>query len=185
MTTRYRFDPDHSRFTVQAFAAGLLSFLGHSPTFSVRSLGGTLEFPDDLVAKLRLELSIAANSLVAGEDVKPADRREIEDRMRAEVLETTKFPEITFRAVAAGADKLAEGRYRVTLDGTLNVHGVQRPHRLTGELGLLTDGARLAGETGVRMSEFRIRPVTALGGTIRLKDELKLTFDLAAVPETS
>ena len=28
--------PGQSRFTVQAFAAGLLSFLGHSPTFAVR-----------------------------------------------------------------------------------------------------------------------------------------------------
>ena len=35
------------------------------------------------------------------------------------------------------------------------------------------------------MSEFGIRPVTALGGTIKLKDELKLSFDLAALPEPS
>jgi len=185
MTTRYRFDPGRSRFTVQTFVAGLLSFLGHSPTFAAREFGGTVEFPDDLVANLRLELTAQAGALAATEDVKPTDRREIEDRMRAEVLEANTFPEITFRAAAAGTEKLAAGRYRVTLDGTLGLHGVSRPHRLDAELGLFTDGVRLRGETGVKMSDFGIRPVTALGGTIRLQDEVKLTFDLAAAPEAS
>ena len=40
MTTRYRFDPSLSRFTVRAFASGLLSFVGHSPTFAVRQFAG-------------------------------------------------------------------------------------------------------------------------------------------------
>lgn len=183
MTTRYRFDPARSRFTAQAFATGLLSFVGHSPTFAVRAFAGTVEFPDDLVANLRLELTVPAGGLVAGDDVKPSDRREIEDRMRAEVLEPTRFPDITFRAAAAATDKLAPGRYRVTLDGTLDLHGISRPHRLAPELELFTDGVRLRGQTGLKTSDYGIRPVTALAGTIRLKDEVKLTFDLAAVPE--
>ena len=33
---RYRIDPGRSRFTVQAFATGLLSAFAHSPTFAVR-----------------------------------------------------------------------------------------------------------------------------------------------------
>lgn len=183
MTTRYRFDPARSRFTAQAFAAGLLSFVGHSPTFAVHGFRGTVEFPEDRVANLRLELIVPSGGLVAGEDVKPSDRQEIEGRMRAEVLEPARFPDIAYRAAAAGTDKLAPGRYRVTLDGTLELHGVSRPHRAAAELELFTDGVRLRGETGLKMSDFGIRPVTALAGTIRLKDEVKLVFDLAAVPE--
>jgi hypothetical protein len=30
------------------------------------------------------------------------------------------------------------------------------------------------------LSDFEIRPVSAAGGTIKLKDELKLSFDIAA-----
>ena len=40
MTARYLLDPTHSRFTVQAFAAGMLSFLGHNPTFAVTGFAG-------------------------------------------------------------------------------------------------------------------------------------------------
>src|SRR5689334_12334683 len=129
MTSRYRFDPTHSRFTAQAFAAGLLSFVGHSPTFAVRDFAGAVEFPDDLIANLRLELTVGAGSLAVGGDVKPADCGEIEGRMRADVLETATFPEIAFRAAAASTTKLTPGRYRVALDGTLALHGVSRPHR--------------------------------------------------------
>jgi polyisoprenoid-binding protein YceI len=183
MTTRYRLDPARSRFTAHAVAAGVLSFLGHSPTFAVREFGGVVEFPDDLVANLRLELAVRAGGLAAADDVKPADRSEIEGRMRAEVLEAAAFPEIAFRAAAATTEKLGPGRYRMVLDGTLALHGVGRPYRTEAELAMVPDGLRLRGEAGVRMSEFGIRPVTALGGTIRLKDEVHLAFDLAAAPE--
>jgi hypothetical protein len=51
------------------------------------------------------------------------------------------------------------------------------------ELLVFEDGIRLAGECPMRMSEYHIRPVTALAGAIRLKDELRIRFDVAAVPE--
>jgi polyisoprenoid-binding protein YceI len=185
MTPRYRFDPGHSRFTVQAFATGLLSFLGHSPTLAVRDFRGVVEFPDDLIANLRVELTAGAGTLAVTDAVKPSDRREIEERMRADVLETAAFPEITFRAAAVESEKQAPGRYRTVLAGDLALHGVARPLRVGAELAIFADGLRLRGETRLRMSEFAIRTVTALGGTIRLQDEVKLSFDLAALPEPS
>jgi hypothetical protein len=33
------------------------------------------------------------------------------------------------------------------------------------------------------MTAFEIRPVSALGGAIKLKDELRVSFDLVAFPE--
>jgi polyisoprenoid-binding protein YceI len=185
VTASYRFDPTRGRFTAQAFATGLLSMFGHSPTFTVRDYGGTVAFEDERIDHLRLDLTVPAGSLAVTDDVKPADRREIEERMRAEVLETPAFPEIGYRAAAVASERVEQGRYRVTLDGTLTLHGVARPHRVEAELAVFGDGVRLRGETGVRMSEFNIRPVTAVGGTIRLKDEVRLTFDLAAVPEAT
>ncbi|MBA3786883.1 MAG: hypothetical protein H0X15_15340 [Acidobacteria bacterium] len=41
---RYRIDAGGSNFTVQAFAEGLLSFMGHNPTFVVRRYGGDVQF---------------------------------------------------------------------------------------------------------------------------------------------
>ena len=185
MPARYRLDPLQGRFTAQAFATGMLSFLGHSPTFAVRDYAGTVAFDDERVATLRLDLTVVAETLAVADDVKPSDRREIEDRMRADVLETGPFPDIVYRAAATASERTGEGRFRIDLDGTLTLHGADRPHRAAAELLLFGDGLRLRGESTLRMSEFGIRPVTAVGGTIRLKDEVRLAFDLAAVPEGS
>jgi polyisoprenoid-binding protein YceI len=183
MNPRYRFDPARSRFTVQAFADGLLSFLGHSPTFAVRDFAGAVEFVDDLIARMRLELTVGAKSLTALGDISSGDRREIEERTRREVLGTPDFPDVTFRGAAGGVEKLEPGRYRMALEGTLALRGVTRPYRGEAELTMFADGLRLRGETGLRMSEFGIAPITALGGTLRLKDAVKFVFDLAATPE--
>ena len=45
--TRYRIDAERGSFTVQAFAEGMLSFMGHNPTFAVRRYGGEIQFTDD------------------------------------------------------------------------------------------------------------------------------------------
>jgi polyisoprenoid-binding protein YceI len=181
--TRYRLDAEESRFTVQAFAVGLLSFLGHSPSFAIRDFHGTVEFEDDLIAKMRLAMSVGANSLSVLGPVKFADRQEIEDRTRHDVLDTTHFPEAEFRAVSAATERIAPGDYRVRLDGDLTLHGTIRPLHLEAQLMMLADGLRLRGETALAMSDFAIEPVTALGGTIRLQDRVTLSFDLSARPE--
>ena len=87
-TTRYRLDPALSRFTVQAFASGLLSFLGHSPTFVVRDFAGDVEFDEEALPNARFEVVVRADSLHLADNVGPADRQEIEGRMRREVRAT-------------------------------------------------------------------------------------------------
>jgi hypothetical protein len=42
------------------------------------------------------------------------------------------------------------------------------------------DTLRAAGEFSIRQSDYEIRPASAAGGTVKLKDELKLSFDVAA-----
>jgi polyisoprenoid-binding protein YceI len=183
MTARYRLDPGRSRFTVRAFAAGPLSFFGHSPTFAVRDFSGVIGFEGEEVKGMTLEMTINADSLELQDRVGDADRREIEGRMRREVLETAAFPEITYRSVHVAEEATSPGRYRLRIDGRLSLHGVTRPHPVVAELLVFEDGLRLRGESALRMSDYRIRPVTALGGAIKLKDELSLSFDLVGLPE--
>jgi hypothetical protein len=42
------------------------------------------------------------------------------------------------------------------------------------------DRLRAYGEFSVKQSDFKIRVVSVAGGTLKLKDELKLTFDIIA-----
>jgi hypothetical protein len=71
----------------------------------------------------------------------------------------------------------------VKLDGSLSLHGVVRHHRVELEM-VQSSSIRFVGESHLHMSDFLIRPVTALGGALRLKDAVKLTFDLVALPES-
>jgi polyisoprenoid-binding protein YceI len=181
MTARYTFAPDQSRFTVQAFAAGLLSFAAHSPTFAVRDFHGTIDLDEGGRKVTALALTVKADSLDLLDRVSASDRAEIETRMRRDVLETANYPEIAFRATDLANDAFAPGRSRLRVGGRLSLHGAAPHCSLVAELQLHDDALRIVGISPLRLSEYRIKPVTALGGTIRLKDDLKLTFDLIAI----
>lgn len=178
MTVRYRLDPTHSQFTVQAFASGMLSFLGHNPTFAVRDYQGEIGFDPAEAAGASLRITVQAASLQLVDNVSAGDRRQIEDTMRGETLETTAFPQIVFESseVAAGPAKGDERPVRVT--GRMTLHGVTQSLSVDAVLTLYSDGVRLAGEFLLRQSDFRLRPVVALGGTLRLKDPLRVSFNL-------
>jgi polyisoprenoid-binding protein YceI len=185
MTTRYRLDPGLSRFTVQAFATGVLSLVGHSPTFAVTDYAGTASFDGGEVGGLRLELTVRADSLRLADDVRPADRQEIEGAMRRDVLASAAYPSVRYESAEVAAQAVARGRHRLRIGGRLTLHGVTRPQPLEAELLVFDDGVRLRGQSALRLSDYDNRPVTALGGLIKLKDELLLSFDSAAVPEGS
>jgi polyisoprenoid-binding protein YceI len=183
MIRRYRFEPALGRFTAQAHAAGLLSALGHSPTFIVGRYHGSVRFQGDDVGSMELDLAVEADSLSLADAVKPADREEIERRMRGDVLETSRFAEITYRASCASYEKIDATRFRMRVEGPLSLHGVEVRRPIDLELSIAKDGVRLRGESRVRLSEHGIRPVTALAGAIRLKDEIHIAFDVAAPGE--
>ena len=179
----YVLDPAQSRFTVRAFASGPLSGLGHSPTFAVRELSGELRFTPETLADAAFHLSVRADSLTLTDPVSPKDREEIEGRMRQEVLETAVYPEIDFQGAEITTGKVADNWYRLRLKGELRLHGVKRPQPVDAQLRILEDQMRLSGQCTLLLSAYRIKPVTALGGLIKLKDELKLDFELVGRPE--
>jgi polyisoprenoid-binding protein YceI len=182
-TARYRLDPGNSRFTVQGFAGGLLAFVAHSPTFAIRDFAGEMSFDPATAGDFRLDLRVLAASLDLLDRVRASDRADIQGRMLHEVLETGRFPEIHYEAAGTPVGAIAPHQYRLRLDGRLTVHGITNSHGVEAQLSVHTDGARLTGESALRLSDYHIHPVTALGGAIRLNDQLRLAFDLVAWKE--
>ena len=185
MTTRYRLEPDQGRFTVHAFATGMLSSLGHSPSFAVRGFAGEVRLDDGSPGRVTLDVAVRADSLVLTDRVSAPDRREIEDRMRREVLECAAFPEIRYEVGDVESSLTGPGRFRLQLRGQLSLHGVTRPHAVDAELRLFVDGLQLSGGFPLRLSDHRIKPVSALGGAIKLKDEVSVSFEHVGLPEGS
>ena len=185
MLVRYTLDPGQSRFTVQAFAGGLLSLLAHSPVFAIRNFTGEVRFTPGTMHNAAFDMTVQADSLVAAEGVSPRDGPEIESRMRQEVLETARYPEITYRGREVSVNKVTEGWYRLQFRGDMTLHGVTRNEAIDAQLRLADDGLRLSGDFRLLLSAYNIRRISALGGTIQLKDEIKFSFDLVGVPLAS
>jgi polyisoprenoid-binding protein YceI len=179
-TVTYVIDSAMSRFTVKAFAAGLLSGLGHNPTFAIRSYTGSAKIAPDNLEDASLQVSIQADSLAVTDDVSQKDRQEIESKMKSDVLETSRFAEIAFESTQITASKLGEGRFNATIVGDLSLHGVRQSHSFNAQV--VVSGATLRGfgEFTVRQTDYDIALVSVAGGTLKVKDELKVSFDILA-----
>jgi len=58
--------------------------------------------------------------------------------------------------------------------------GVTRNLSISARVSVNGTSMRSVGEFFIRQSDYEIQPVTAAGGAIRLKDELKVAFDITA-----
>lgn len=179
-TVRYTFDSRGSTFTVRAFAEGLLSAFAHSPTITAPDFEGEVLLNPDAVERSSLRMVIQAAALTVTGDISDKDRAEIDRKMHREVIESDSFPEIVYECSAVSPIRSAEGQFWVTLNGDLSLHGVTRSQPVSARVWVNGSNLRAAGESSLRLSDYEIRPVSAAGGTIRLKDELKLSFDLSA-----
>jgi polyisoprenoid-binding protein YceI len=179
---RYTIDVGVSKFTVRAFAAGMLSALAHNPTFAVRQYEGEASVDPDTGANASLSLKIAASSLELVDDVSSRDREDIERIMREQVLDTSQYPTITYDspAPATFAKHTGDGQFDIALGGNLVLHG--RTHRQpVNARGIISASTlRVFGEFPVRQTDYGIRLVAAAAGTITVKDELKCSFDIVA-----
>lgn len=181
---RYKLDPGQSRFYVQAFATGLLAGFGHNPTIGIRDFSGETQFEPGTLANASLRMVIEARSLTALDDVKEKDRQEIEQTMHNEVLETARYPEIVFQSTQITVTRIVEGRFKARIIGDLTLHGVTRNGLwITAQITLDGDNLRAQGDFTIKQTDYKIKLVSVAAGALKLKDEMKFTFDLAGHPE--
>lgn len=184
--TRYRLDAGRSRFTVQAFADGVLSSFGHDPLIAIRDFEGEVEFVPGTLEGARVRLSIKADSLAAMGEVKEKDRLEIDTQMREQVLEVSKYPEIVFESMSVTASRIKEGLYRARVIGDLTLHGVKQSFIwIHAEVTFNGEEMRARGEFSLRQTDYKLKPVTAVGGMLKVKNELKFKFDIVATEQVS
>ena len=180
--TTYRIDAGQSRFMVKAFAGGFLSALAHDHNIAIREFSGEAQFTFGTVEPASLQLKIKSGSLAVTDKVSASDRQKIEATMRDEVLETGKYPEIVFMSTSVSAAKTREGEYQARIAGELTLHGVTRPLTIPAQLEFGDSVLRARGGFSLKQSSFGIKPVSVAGGTVKVKDELKFTFDIVAKP---
>lgn len=124
---------------------------------------------------MTVHITVGAKQMrVADPDVSDKDRAEIQATMLGpKVLDAEKYPEIRFQS--SRVEQTGAQRYRVT--GKLELHGVSR------ELSFEVHGGpdRYQGKTKLKQRDFGIEPVSIAGGTVKVKDEVDVEFDVHAV----
>jgi polyisoprenoid-binding protein YceI len=177
---RYVIDGRSSRFTAQAFATGMLARMGHNPTIGIRDFSGEMKFNPDKLEAGGFHLLIKSASLSVQDDISDKDLREIERLMKQEVLETSKFPEIIYDAPGISVTKMADALYSGALDGKLTLHGVTRSQPITVRVALFGSMLRASGDFSLDQTDYNIKLVSVAGGALKLKDELKFSFEIVA-----
>jgi polyisoprenoid-binding protein YceI len=179
----YVVDTRASRFTVQAFATGILSAMGHNPKISIRSFSGEVDFSPEAAEGSGFRLSIQANSLSVLDDVSDKDRREMERMMNEEILEVSKYPEILYDAAFVSVTRLDNSLFAAALNGNLSFHGGTHSQPVNARIAEFGEMLRASGEFALKQSDYGIKPISVAGGALKVKDELKFSFEMVARKE--
>jgi polyisoprenoid-binding protein YceI len=164
-------DVKQSTITIHVGRAGLFSALGHDHVVQAPIAAGTI---DENPSRPQVEFRVTARELkVMDPDVKPEERAEIQrDMLGPKVLDSERFPEIRFRSTSI--ERSGDGKWKVS--GELTQRGETRPVQAT-----VTGGnGQYRGTAKFKQTDFGIKPVSAAGGTIKTKDELRIEFEIRA-----
>jgi polyisoprenoid-binding protein YceI len=184
MTDRYALIIERSRFSVQAFAGGMLSGFAHNPVFAVRQFSGDVSFDPDAL-NLSCQITVQAESLDITGSIKESDRQEIKRAMFEDVLEVKRFAQIVFISTESTVTKIADNWFRAQVRGDMQLHGLTAMQQIDFQVRVSDQELRLSGEFLLSISKYKMKRVTALGGMIQLKDELKFAFDLVGQMQES
>jgi polyisoprenoid-binding protein YceI len=181
-TQEFRVDPAASMLMVQVGRGGVLSFAGHDHEVAVPAMKGTvvLDAADMSRSRVSLQFDAAAMKVTGrGEpagDVPDVQRVMLSDR----VLDVQRYPTIAFDSERIVVRERSPERVRLQIDGRLTLHGASRPLSVPVDVRLSANQLTATGSAVVRQTDFGIRPVTAGAGTVRVKDEVTVTFAIAA-----
>jgi len=176
----YRLDAARSRFMIRAFAGGLLWFKGHDHFVQARDFTGEARLPPGSVSPASLNMTVRTASLAETRDVfTPEQKKIIDGELRDIVLEPDKYPEITFRSTDVSVEPRG-GAFKVTLGGDLTLRGTTRHVVIPAEITLEGQDLRARGEFDIKRSDFKVPATSAFHGTVRVRDRLKVSFDIVA-----
>lgn len=180
MPAKYVINATANRFSVQAFATGLLSSFGHNPRIGIRDYDGEIQFLPDTYEKAFVRLKVRLSTLEVLDEMKKDDLKKLESAMYNDVLEVSRFPEAVFESKDIAVQKLSNDLVQAHVNGELSFHGVTQTHSFDARVTRMGATLRISGDFLLRQSDYGIKPVSFAGGALRLKDEVKFNFELVA-----
>jgi polyisoprenoid-binding protein YceI len=166
-----KIDGPHSTLTVRVYKSGFLSAFGHNHEIQAPIQSGEVKESDSPSVEVHVD---ARKLRVLDPEVSEGTRDQIQDTMQgSQVLDVAHFPEIRFQSTAVEP----RGPDHWIVHGNLALHG--KDHPVAVEATLI--GEHYRGSATLKQSDFGITPVTVAGGTVRVKDVVKIEFDIALI----
>lgn len=159
--------PRNSAITIHVGKTGLFSGLGHNHTISA-PISRTIIDPQSKTASITV---LTKEMKVLDPEASEKDRQEIQSTMLGpKVLDAQKFPEIHF--TSTHIEQTSAGNFKV--NGNLELHGVTKQL----EFPVTGTPEHYTGKTKLKQTDFGIQPVSVGGGTVKVKDEIELEFNV-------
>lgn len=179
----YRIDAAQSRFMVEAPRGGLAWFKGHSHDIKIGEFAGEAQITPNVVNPASLQMTVRADSLEeTGADFTPEQKQIIKKELNEIVLETAKYPEITFKSTDVSG-QFSGTQFEAKIGGEMTLHGVTRRVVIPATVTLNGDDLRAKGEFKLNRKDFNVNATNAFHGLVRVRHELKFTFDIVAHKE--
>jgi|SRR6516162_1330663 polyisoprenoid-binding protein YceI len=164
-----RIDGDHSSIHVHVHKSGLFSAFGHDHDIEATIESGEMTEAGAASVEIRVD---ARKLHVLDQDDSADTRAEVQKTMLGpRVLDAERYPEIHFRSTAVKP----EGTDHWLVTGDLDLHG--QTHPVTVDVTL--KNGLYNGTAILKQTMFGITPVTIAGGAVRVKDDLKIDFQIA------
>lgn len=183
--SNYSVDPARSKVDIHVYKEGVFKAFGHDHEIAAKELAGQAQFDPAKIDQSTVSLKIPTKSITVidpGESEK--DRHEVQATMEGEkVLDVAKFPEITFTSTSVTSAKKTPDGWELTLAGKLNIHGVEKPVSFTLHVRADARELRGEGELSILQTDYGITPIKVGGGSVKVKDKLKITFNIVAAPD--
>lgn len=172
-----------SKFSVQAFSAGLLSSFGHNPTIAIRDYDGEIEFVPETFEEARIRVNVRTNRMDVMDQMKSDDRKKLEQEMYGNVLNADRFPISNYESTEVSIQRLGSNLSMVHVTGDLSFHGATRALPIDARVTQMGTMLRISGQFTLKQSDYGIKAVSFAAGTLKLKDELKFSFELVAAEQ--
>jgi len=160
-------DVQRSKMTIYVFKQGFFSVFAHDHTIAAPITAGRYAS-----ALKRVDLTIDATKIQV---LDQRDRDSVQKAMDDQVLETSKYPTITFRSTSI--DDRDPKRW--TVNGDLTLHGSTHPITLQVTR---SDASHFSGSTMIRQTTFGITPIKVMGGAVSVKDDVRVDFEIVLAP---
>jgi hypothetical protein len=161
-------DTGRSHLTVHVGKTGFLSGVSHNHEVSAPITRGDVE--NSKPFSVSFEVNAAAMKVVDA-DASEKDRSEVQTTMLGpEVLDVAHYPAIRF--ASESVEIMGESHWRV--HGNLTLHGQTRPLVLETSF----ENGHYRGTATVLQSSYGITPIKVAGGTVKVKDEVQIEYDI-------